>query len=325
MRRDGLHRTPAAGAGPRTRAAAWVLLLAVLAAVPGAADVRVFTTRDGLPSDRVTALAPASEGKLWVGTGNAGLFLFDPATGKGKGYRTGDGLSSDEVTSVALFRGKVYVGTAAGLSVFDGSAWETISKVETVTMRNVLLAASPDGRELWACSVYLAGGTVRFDGAEWKFMGGQGRGLFNNIQGFAFLPDGVLMGAMSGGAFLHRGGGDVTPMKEGLPPVNILSAGVRDGKALAGTNRGLFEFDGKWREVPLPVGPGNAAVFSIASRGGTVALGTSRGVGILGKGKARFVTRADGLPPHRVAAVGFLDDSVAAGTAGGGLALVTGW
>lgn len=304
----------------RSRIPAWVLLLALMPAVAGAAEVRVLTTADGLPSNWVTSLAATPDGKLWVGTGNAGVFLLDPATGAGTGYRTADGLSSDEVTSIALFRGKVYVGTSAGLSAFDGSKWETIPKVQNVTMRNVRLAASPDGKELWACAVYLAGGTVRFDGTDWEFMGGKGRGLFNDIQGFAFLPSGVLMGAGSGVPYLHTGA-EVRPLSEGLPPGNIFSVAARGGTLLLGSNRGLFGYDGKWREIPLPAPVSRAPVFSIAVRGDQTAAGTDRGLVLVENGKKKSWGTAEGLPARKITAVAFTDALVAAGTARG-LALV---
>ena len=303
--------------------AAAVFVSIALCAAAGAAEIRVITMRNGLPSDWVTALEPAPGGKLWVGTGNAGVFLLDTATGTGKGYRSGDGLSSDEVTSIALFQGKVYVGTSGGLSVFDGSGWESIPKIQNVTMRNVRLAASPDGRELWACSVYLAGGTLRYDGVDWKFMGGEGRGLFNDIQGFAFLPSGVVLGAGSGSAYLHSGS-DVKVLSGGLPPGNIFAVAGKGENLLLGSSRGLFEYDGKWREIPLPARIAGASVFSIAVRGGETVAGTYKGIVLAENGKAKSLGTADGLPARKINAVAFLDGMIAAGTARG-LALVKDW
>lgn len=298
-----------------------LVLLSTAAAY--AVEIRVMTTADGLPSNWVTALAATPDGKLWVGTGDAGVYLLDPATGKGTGYRTRDGLSSNEVTSIALYGEKVYVGTSSGLSVFDGEHWSQIPRVENVTMRNIRLAASPDGKELWACSVYLAGGTVRFDGREWAFMGGEGRGLFNDVQGFAFLPDGVLMGSGSGIPYLRRGA-DVIPLREGLPPVNIFSTGVKDSKWLLGTSKGLLEYETRWMEVALPPGFGGAPVFAIAFRGDSIILGSDRGLVKLAAGESKTVTTATGLPASRILTVAVADDLVAAGTARG-LVLVREW
>lgn len=316
----------ARGRGPaaRWKTAAGAILLLLVPFAAGAADVRVLTAADGLPSSWVTAVAGAPGGKLWVGTGDAGVYLLDPATRAGKGYRASDGLSSDAVVSIAAFRGKVYVGTSAGLSVLDGDKWSTIAKVENVTMRNVRLAASADGKELWACSVYLAGGTVRFDGAEWKFMGGQGRGLFNDVQGFAFLPGEVLMGLGSGAVYLRRGP-DVQLVAGGLPPSNVFAVGTLGTKWIAGTSRGLFQFDGKWTPVALPAGFAGSAVFAIASTEGAAVAGTDAGLArVAGAGGARVLTASDGLPSGRITSVAVTGGVVAAGTTGG-LAIVRGW
>lgn len=291
--------------------------LVLISSVPAAAvEIKVLTAARGLPSNWVTAVAAAPDGKIWIGTGDAGVFFLDPETGKGKGFRAADGLSSDKVTSIALFQGKVFVGTASGISVFDGGKWSVFDKVENVTLRNVRLAASPDGRQLWACAVYLAGGTVRFDGRGWKFMGGEGRGLFNDIQGFAFLPEGVLMAAGSGFAYLHKET-DVVPLVAGLPPVNVFSAGTRGGAWLLGTSRGLFEYRGGWTSVPLPEGFAQASVFSIASAGDAVVLGTDRGLVRLAPGGAEALGPEAGLPSSRVVAVASGRGVVAAATAGG--------
>lgn len=259
-----------------------------------------------------------------MGTGNAGVYLLDPVTGKGKGYRVSDGLVSDEVTSIALFGGKVYVGTASGLSVFDGVQWTTMPTIGNVTMRNVRLAASPDGKELWACSVYLAGGTVKFDGKRWEFMGGKGRGLFNDIQGFAFLPGVVVMGDGAGIPYFHSGN-EVKPMSEGLPPGNIFCIAASGETLLLGSSRGLFEnAGGRWREVPPPPGIARAPVFSIAVQEKRMVAGSETGLLLFEDRKAKSIGASDGLPAQRVTAVAFVEGRIAAGTARG-LALVSNW
>ena len=303
--------------------AAAIGALLLSAAGAGAVELRILTTADGLPSNQVTALAVAPDGALWIGTGDAGAFALDPGTGKGRGYRAADGLSSDTVVSIAPFQGRIYVGTAAGLSVFDGRAWETIAKVEHVTMRNVRVAASPDGKELWACSVYLAGGTVRFDGKEWKFMGGEGRGLFNDVQGFAFLPEGVLMGDGSGAAYL-RAGSDVRPLADGIPAANVFSVAAYREKWLVGTGKGLFEFEGRWKPFPLPGSVAGEPVFALEARGGRLVAGTANGLASSEGGTSKAMGAADGLPAARITSVAIGQGYLAAGTARG-VALIRGW
>ena len=303
--------------------AALAAALALSGAVALAAEVRIFTKATGLPSNWVTALAAEPGGKLWVGTGNAGVFLLDPATGTWKGYTVPDGLASNEVTSVARFQGKVYVGTSRGVSVLQDGRWSTVPDPEGVNLVNVRFAVSPDGKELWCAAVTLAGGVVRFDGMEWKFMGGEGRGLFNDVQGFAFLPDGVLMAAGSGVPYLHKGT-DVVQAGEGLPPVNILCAVAWKGKAYLGTSRGLFVRDGKWREAVLPKGIGGIPVFSLAPAGDSLLAGTAAGLVKISGNGVGTLAGGDGLPASRVLAVAAGEGYAAAGTANG-LAIVREW
>lgn len=313
-----------------SNAAVRAVLVALLAAVAGlapggaqGADIRVFTAGKGLPSGWVTALASTPDGKLWVGTGDAGIVLFDPATGTGKGYRAADGLASDRVYSIALFQGKVYAGTADGISVFDGSAWNTIRKVENVTLRDVRLAASPDGKELWACSVYLAGGTVRFDGGSWKFMGGAGRGLFNDIEGFAFDGDSVLLASGAGAVYRYKAG-EFLSLSDGLPPVNPFTVASSGKSTFLGTNRGLFGYAKGWKPIPLPGVSGRTGIFSLAFRGETLFVATSVGLAKMAGRSIELLNEYNGLPSARVTSLAMGSDYVAAGTPGG-LAVIRKW
>jgi hypothetical protein len=171
--------------------------------------------------------------------------------------------------------------------------------------------------------VYLAGGTVRLDAAGWKFMGGEGRGLFNDVQGFGFLPEGVLMGAGSGAAYVHKGN-DVSALAEGLPPVNVFSAGVLGGNWVLGTSKGLFAFRERWGPAPMPAALSGEPVFAIASSGNRTVVGTAAGLALLGEGEAKTLDAAGGLPSSRVTAVALSGEIVAAGTPNG-LALIRKW
>lgn len=155
-------------------------------------------------------------------------------------------------------------------------------------------------------------------------MGGEGRGLFNNVKGFAFLPEGVLMASWGGAPYLHKGD-DVLPLLEGLPPANLLAAGTRGGKWVVGGSRGLFEFDGKWKEIRLLPGTPGFAVFDLSTAGDTLYAGTVKGLFRLsGGGILSALSEADGLPDSVVSAVAAGKGYTAAGTARG-LALVREW
>ncbi len=73
-----------------------------------------YTTRDGLPSNHVTALCQDSRGYLWIGTDN-GLSVYDGT--EFKNFTTADGLSNLYITDIIESRkqpGTFWIGTIAG-------------------------------------------------------------------------------------------------------------------------------------------------------------------------------------------------------------------
>lgn len=103
------------------RALLWLVLCAsghAVAAVPQAPQPRQISVFDGLPSNRVNAIAEDRQGYLWIATRD-GLARYD-----GVGFRTwrvGDGLRENFVWSVHVDGDdRVWVGTqGAGLAMLD--------------------------------------------------------------------------------------------------------------------------------------------------------------------------------------------------------------
>ncbi len=85
-----------------------------------------FSTRDGLPSDHVPALAIARAAAparappvVWLGTGR-GLVRFDPATRALRVYGSEDGLAGNTVLDLLLeVGGRLWIATTGGLGVLD--------------------------------------------------------------------------------------------------------------------------------------------------------------------------------------------------------------
>ncbi len=304
-------------------ASAWAALLLLMVAAPaGAVDIAVVDRAAGLPSDGVRAIA-VDDGNVWVGVGNRGVALWDAGRRKVTDFSAEAGFASKEISSIAVFGGKVYAGTARELMVYDGKKWSRLEKVENVTLRNVILAASPDGKELWACGMTLAGGTVKFDGKTWTFKGGGGRGLFNDISSFAFGGDAVWMGSVSGTVY-RRKEEAVEYFREGISG-SVLALADANGVVYAGTRDGLFRLDGTaWKRVSFPPEWGNQRVSSMAVSGGALYLATPGGLGKLESGRFDRLTAVEGLPATPVAVVAASAGTVYAGTSRG-LAVVRGW
>jgi ligand-binding sensor domain-containing protein/signal transduction histidine kinase len=84
----------------------------------------------------VTALCEDSKDQLWVGTQQNGLFEF--AGGRVRHYAPEQGLLSKNVTSLAADNwGNVWVGSHAGLSLWNGGKFEWFTKHEGLPDENV--------------------------------------------------------------------------------------------------------------------------------------------------------------------------------------------
>lgn len=83
-------------------------------------SVKVYTASDGLPSNRVQAVAQEKRtGDIWVGTDN-GLVRFTPD--RIISYNTNNGLISTNVTSITIDSiDRKYVGTGFGVTKIDGN------------------------------------------------------------------------------------------------------------------------------------------------------------------------------------------------------------
>jgi signal transduction histidine kinase/ligand-binding sensor domain-containing protein len=103
-----------------------VLLFPLLHLCAQTFPMQAYTTRDGLPSDNITALFQDSRGFLWIGTDN-GLSVFNGATFRNTGMA--DGLPNSYVTSILESRvspGTFWVGTiAGGLVQIAGNSFRT--------------------------------------------------------------------------------------------------------------------------------------------------------------------------------------------------------
>jgi len=126
------------------------------------------------PSSRkIHAIAPGADGRVWLGTAGAGLLRLDRATGHADVIRHDparpDSLPDDNVTAVLPAPGRLWVGTAAGLSWRDPAD----GRFRRVPLRQPPgregvqdVAAGPDG-SLW---VLARGGLARLD-ADGRVLG----------------------------------------------------------------------------------------------------------------------------------------------------------
>lgn len=72
------------------------------------------------------SLAVDAKGQVWFGTLVDGAYLFDGITWTHHDRASGDLLSNDVASLSADSGGRVWLGTSYGLTVFDGTNWQTL-------------------------------------------------------------------------------------------------------------------------------------------------------------------------------------------------------
>lgn len=125
--------------------------------------LKIFNQNDGLSSGFLTSLAIGRGGNraIWMGSSNKGVYKYD---GKSfSNFTTQNGLDNDRVNAVFVDRnGIVWVGTANGISRFDGKRFVSISTDE-MKMNNEGVNAIIDDHlgNIWFAT---AGGLARYSG-----------------------------------------------------------------------------------------------------------------------------------------------------------------
>ena len=132
-------------------------------------SITTWTTKDGLSSSIIWALAQDTEGYLWIGT-NGGLIRFDGAQFVTFSSLGGTLLPKATVRSLFTARdGSLWIGFTTGeISHFDNGKLQTYSEDETGPSAITAFMEDTSGI-MWAGS---ATGLLAFDGNRWERMGG---------------------------------------------------------------------------------------------------------------------------------------------------------
>ena len=279
--------------------------------------LHVLRAQDGLPSDRVQALA-VDDDFLWIGT-NAGLSRYDGTFFVN--YSTEDGLPSDDIHCLMIDKaGHLWLGTKEGVSDYDGRRFRTTRTGSSIgEVRTIAEAANGD---VWA------GGTL-------------GAGILaDSVVTVIEEPADVIFGDATGRVWLgRREEGEPLRMRDGARRVEYaeesglaLGYGLTaitqdsDGHLWFGTqNAGVTQYDGRrFTRHTSDQGLASDGVLSIVEdREGHLWFGTWGNSGISrydGKLVETFTTK-NGLPENRVYSIFQDRDGVMwFGTHGGGVA-----
>jgi len=80
---------------------------------------QLFTTRDGLPDDRITALFKDSKGNLWIGSEKSGLYRMNPGAGYISRYHYSQNSLENTVNKIIELNEVLYVATQNGIVIID--------------------------------------------------------------------------------------------------------------------------------------------------------------------------------------------------------------
>jgi ligand-binding sensor domain-containing protein/signal transduction histidine kinase len=250
----------------------------------------------------ITALCEDTNGYVWIGTEDQGIFSWKD--GRTRQYGAADGLLDENVTSLTLdAAGRLWIGTKRGVNRRDGSQWMAFTTRDGLPDNSVSSVHAAKSGTVW---ITTAGGMCRFvDGRISPFQfptTGQERqegflGAYEDWRGnlWAFYAT-YLINLAEGNKRINYFPGE----KSAMTRIWSLCEG-RSGRLWIGASgRGVFCFDGtKFQPVTLNEGRWPKDVRTIfEDREGDLWLGISDGVlAQLRPQRFALLTGAHGLPP----------------------------
>ena len=264
----------------------------------------LYTTREGLPDNRVHAICEDPDGNLWVGTERGLARLRD---GSVTTFTMKDGLTDDHITCITRDgAGNLWIGTqAGGVMQRRGERWTAIRAADGLSDENIRCIAEDREGNLWVGTT--TGGLNRLREKKLKSYtkadGFPGTSIVPIIQDRA---GDMWMGATCGGLIrFHDGRFTIYQMKDGLPNNCVWAlCADRDGSLWIGTwGGGLTHFKGGRFTTydPRNSGLSGSVVKAIWQSGdGALWLGTDAGLNRFQDGQFKVWRATDGLINERI-------------------------
>lgn len=206
----------------------------------------------------IASMAGDSEGNVWFGTEDNGLFRYNPTSLEWKQFATPDGLD-DNAYAIAVDRqGRVWLGHLNhGVSVFNGKEWKNYDVIDGPIGERVFdISVCPTDGDVW---IATSAGLTRYSETKdtWRHYTRMNGLPEDQASAIAFDPEGnIFVGTQSHGLAMARaednykkwrvvtgpGPNDlpVTPTGSGLPSYLINDVLIaRDGTIYVATCAGL--------------------------------------------------------------------------------------
>lgn len=222
------------------------------------------TSRDGLPDDSVSALAPGRNGDLWVGTNN-GVSRY--AHGEISAYTAQDGLSHSGVLSLYEDReGTLWAGTRNGLDQFTNSKVTPYTVAEGLASNNTGPVIEDKEGKLWIGT--LGSGLSSFNGRRFTVLTKRDGLRSNTILSLEVDAAGDLWVGTDKGLNCLRHGKVINTytLRSGLsgPEIRALFSDT-NGTLWVGTDKGLSRFTGtSFTSSRILPGKGDMGVLALA-------------------------------------------------------------
>jgi ligand-binding sensor domain-containing protein/methyl-accepting chemotaxis protein len=253
--------------------------------------------RDGLASDRTTALKQSRTGYLWIGTDGGGLVRYDGT--RFTTFTTADGLPGNTVRAlIEDTQGILWIGTDNGLVRYDGTRFTTFTTADGLPGNAVRALAQDRQGNLWIAT-YRA--LCRYNGETFRYFGdGDGpqgvvNALWGDYQGALWVATPFGINAYQENTWTSY------TVANGLPENDVTTLFVDDeGRLWAGTGTGMLaSFDGRQFLNQGSVVDGASAPVTGIAQGPEGALWVSvasHGLVRLEEESSTYYTAASGLP-----------------------------
>jgi len=111
---------------------------------------KLYTIKDGLPSNTIYAVYPDKKGKLWLSS-DYGLIQFDPATETKRIFTTEDGITHNEfnrISHLKTSRGFLFFGGLNGVTAFHPDQFYQQEQTDAIGYKSLILMSAQVGSEV---------------------------------------------------------------------------------------------------------------------------------------------------------------------------------